>query len=83
MIETVLPNAGKSTLINALLGETVLPSNNVPETARITAVRHTPAADGAPPRLTYPSSDGGSPLVVVEGAEAIREVKPTRTPCAS
>jgi hypothetical protein len=62
--------AGKSTLINALLGDTLLPSNNVPETARITAVHHCADAS-APPLLSYPSPDGEA--VKVQGAAAIRE----------
>ena len=32
--------AGKSTVLNALIGSRVLPTSNVPETARITRVRH-------------------------------------------
>lgn len=64
--------AGKSTLINALLSEQLLPSNNVPETSRIVALEHSAAAAaGAPPRLSYAAADG-SP-VSVEGASAIRE----------
>ena len=34
--------AGKSTLLNALIGANCLPANNVPETARITRITHTP-----------------------------------------
>ncbi len=33
--------AGKSTLLNALIGANCLPANNVPETARITRITHT------------------------------------------
>ena len=32
--------AGKSTLLNALIGANCLPANNVPETARITRITH-------------------------------------------
>jgi GTPase SAR1 family protein len=39
-----LAKSGKSTLINALLGREVLPSSNVPETARIVRVRHSATA---------------------------------------
>jgi len=35
-----IEHAGKSTLINALCGEDLLPCNNVPETARICKVVH-------------------------------------------
>lgn len=34
--------AGKSTLLNALIGANCLPANNVPETARITRITHSP-----------------------------------------
>ncbi|KAK3275091.1 hypothetical protein CYMTET_16760 [Cymbomonas tetramitiformis] len=40
-----LAKSGKSTLINSLLGDEVLPSSNVPETARICRVVHTNAAE--------------------------------------
>lgn len=36
----------------------VLPSSNVPETARITRIVHTPLQDGEVPQLTYTTSDG-------------------------
>jgi hypothetical protein len=62
--------AGKSTLINALLGDTLMPSNNVPETARITAVHHCTDVS-APPLLSYQSPDGQA--VEVQGSAAIRE----------
>jgi GTPase SAR1 family protein len=50
-----LVKSGKSTLINALLGEEFLPSSNVPETARIVRVRHAASPEG---RLR----DGGAVL---------------------
>jgi hypothetical protein len=66
-----LAKAGKSTLINALLSEQLLPSNNVPETSRIVALEHSAAtAGGAQPRLSY-AADGAT--VCIEGAPAIRE----------
>jgi GTPase SAR1 family protein len=37
-----LVKAGKSTLINALLGHDFLPTSNVPETARLVRIRHVP-----------------------------------------
>ncbi|EFN57538.1 hypothetical protein CHLNCDRAFT_143157 [Chlorella variabilis] len=64
-----LAKSGKSTLVNAVLGSAVLPSNNVPETARICAIQHTPTAPG--PRLAYQTPDGQT--VQVEGAGGIRE----------
>ena len=36
----------------------VLPSSNVPETARITRIVHTPLQDGEVPQLTYTTSNG-------------------------
>jgi hypothetical protein len=63
------PTAGKSTLLNAILGASILPANNVPETARIIAIHHTP--DAATARLSYPAPDGQT--VVVEGGAAIHE----------
>ncbi|KAK3237427.1 hypothetical protein CYMTET_52497 [Cymbomonas tetramitiformis] len=39
-----LAKSGKSTLINSLLGDDILPSSNVPETARICRVVHANAA---------------------------------------
>lgn len=63
-----LPAAGKSTLLNAILCDSILPSNNVPETARIIAISH---ADVAEPRLSYTGPDGAA--VEVEGAAAIHE----------
>ena len=63
--------AGKSTLINALLSEQLLPSSNVPETSRIVALEHSAAtAAGAPPRLSY-AAHGAT--VSIESAPAIRE----------
>lgn len=43
--------AGKSTLLNAILGQEVLPVNNVPETARICKLRHLPSAACSEPYL--------------------------------
>lgn len=43
--------AGKSTLINAFLGNEVLPVNNVPETARISRITHSPSASCPEPTL--------------------------------
>ncbi|KAI7841857.1 hypothetical protein COHA_004386 [Chlorella ohadii] len=66
-----LAKAGKSTLINALLSEQLLPSSNVPETSRIVALEHSAAtAAGAPPRLSY-AAHGAT--VSIESAPAIRE----------
>ncbi|GMH36648.1 hypothetical protein BSKO_04521 [Bryopsis sp. KO-2023] len=48
-----LTKSGKSTLLNALLGSTCLPTNNVPETARVCAIRH--SAPGSIPQLSEPS----------------------------
>ena len=39
-----MQTAGKSTLLNALIGANCLPANNVPETARIVRVTHAPGA---------------------------------------
>jgi small GTP-binding protein len=57
-----LVKSGKSTLINALLGQELLPSSNVPETARIVRVKH---AAGE----TRLRRDGA---VVARGAEEIQ-----------
>ena len=43
--------AGKSTLLNALTASSCLPSNNVPETARITKLIHTGLQAGEQPWL--------------------------------
>lgn len=53
-----LVKSGKSTLINALLGDQFLPSSNAPETARIVRIRHNPISEG--PTLT----DGGCCVAV-------------------
>jgi GTPase SAR1 family protein len=58
-----LAKAGKSTLINALLGAELLPTSNVPETARIVRVKH--AAEGGSGRLL----DAGA--AVAEGDQAV------------
>lgn len=60
------PAAGKSTLLNALLGAECLPVNNVPETARICRITHDPAA--AEPTLRDPSAGGRT----FRGAAAVR-----------
>lgn len=61
--------SGKSTLLNALLGDAVLPSNNVPETARIVRLQHAPARDS--PRLSFSLPGGG--IARVESAPLVRE----------
>lgn len=61
--------AGKSTLLNALLGDKVLPSSNVTETARIVRLQHAPAR--TLPLLSYPIPGGGR--VQVEGVPLVRE----------
>jgi hypothetical protein len=66
--------AGKSTLLNALLGSMLLPSSNVPETARITRITHTPLAEGQPPRLIYTTATGESREIL--GEYAIRAPLP-------
>ena len=48
--------AGKSTLLNALVGSTLLPSTNVPETARICRILHDSLS--AAPELTYQTQSG-------------------------
>jgi hypothetical protein len=48
--------AGKSTLINAILGNEILPVNNVPETARISRITHSPSADCPEPTLEFKSA---------------------------
>lgn len=58
-----LVKSGKSTLINALLGDQLLPSSNAPETARIVRIRH--RSDLHEPILR----DGDK--LVAEGAAAI------------
>ena len=67
-----MPNAGKSTLLNALLGAICLPSSNVPETARITRIIHTPLEDGKQPELTYQPSGSLDKRTIV-GEYGIRE----------
>ena len=66
-------NTGKSTLLNALLGAICLPSSNVPETARITRIIHTPLKDGKQPELTYQPSTSHEKRTVV-GEYGIREL---------
>lgn len=61
--------SGKSTLLNALLGDLVLPSNNVPETARIVRVQHAP--ERTTPLLSYTAGGGGH--VEIEGAALVRD----------
>ncbi len=56
--------AGKSTVLNALIGSRVLPTSNVPETARITRLRHSKQC--VEPVLA--ASGGGQPIV---GADAV------------
>lgn len=45
--------AGKSTLINAFLGNELLPVNNVPETARICRITHSTTAECPEPILEF------------------------------
>jgi len=61
--------AGKSTLINAICGSKLMPSNNVPETARITSVEH---QSSGPPTLQYTA---GGELIKVEGDDNICEIQ--------
>jgi len=75
--------AGKSTVLNALIGSRVLPTSNVPETARITRLRHSKQC--VEPVLA--TSGGGQPIV---GADAVhahlemlnRQVPSLQSPCA-
>ena len=75
--------AGKSTVLNALIGARVLPTSNVPETARITRLRHSKQC--IEPVLA--ASGGGQPVV---GADAVhahlemlnRQVPPLPRACA-
>jgi hypothetical protein len=60
---------GKSTLINGLMGKKLLPSNNVPETARITSIEHQPP--NQPPALTYQAPDGQT--VTIQGTAQVHE----------
>ncbi len=70
-LSNIFPNfIGKSTVINALIGATILPSNNVPETARIVAVEHTRLDGHQKPFLTYQI---GKDTVKVEGEQEICE----------
>jgi len=65
--------SGKSTLINALVGDELLPMNNVPETARICKVVHCeraqqpymmePASSVAPPHGKRASHSDNSSMV--------------------
>jgi len=52
----------------------LLPSSNVPETARITRITHTPLAEGQPPRLIYTTATGESREIL--GEYAIRAPLP-------
>ena len=56
--------AGKSTVLNALIGSRVLPTSNVPETARITRLRH----DKQCSEPVLASSGGRQPIA---GADAV------------
>ncbi|KAG1654245.1 hypothetical protein FOA52_005800 [Chlamydomonas sp. UWO 241] len=69
-----LTKAGKSTLINALVGREIMPVNNVPETARIVKVVHIPGArEGAEPVMDEPAGRGtGGARTKVVGDAAIR-----------
>ena len=60
-----LVKSGKSTLINALLGDQFLPSSNTPETARIVRIRHSPA-------LSTPTLSDGDECVA-EGVSNIHD----------
>lgn len=60
-----LVKSGKSTLINALLGDQFLPSSNTPETARIVRIRHNPT-------LVAPTLDDGGQCVA-EGVVGIHD----------
>ncbi|GAX72603.1 hypothetical protein CEUSTIGMA_g59.t1 [Chlamydomonas eustigma] len=65
-----LTKSGKSTLINALVGHELMPVNNVPETARICKVVHTPNASAAASVAPVMEEEGGLRHV---GDEAIRQ----------
>ena len=62
--------AGKSTLLNALIGSTLLPSTNVPETARICQIQHSPGLSSQDSTLTYQAVGQAK---IVQGAAGIRE----------
>lgn len=55
-----LKHTGKSTLINAFLANEILPVNNVPETARICRINHTPTASCPEPLLELTAASGPS-----------------------
>jgi Dynamin family len=57
--------AGKSTFLNALCGANCLPSTNVPETARICRLIHTPLQPGQEPVLIDTSQGSNNPSTVV------------------
>ena len=73
VINVTILYAGKSTLLNALLGAICLPSSNVPETARITRIIHTPLKDGKQPQLTYQPSGSHEQRTIV-GEYGIRKL---------
>lgn len=56
-----LAKSGKSTLLNALIGRDLLPSNNVPETARIVRIHHVHDTDGEGPILRETRTSTRSP----------------------
>ena len=59
-------STGKSTLLNALIGARILPTSNVPETARIARLQHAPEC--MEPVLA--GTSGGQPII---GAAAVHE----------
>ncbi|KAK9809277.1 hypothetical protein WJX73_000125 [Symbiochloris irregularis] len=58
-----LTKSGKSTLLNSLIGEVILPSTNVPETARISTIQHAHLGPGEHPTLTYTLQDRSTHIV--------------------
>lgn len=64
------PCAGKSTLLNAIMGSNFLPNTNVPETAAIVMVKDDPHA--TEPMIYAAAPDGGE-VVVARGQCAVRE----------
>lgn len=64
-----LAKSGKSTLLNALIGHDMLPSNNVPETARIVRILHDPSA---PSPVLQETANGAPQQQRTVGSLAIR-----------
>lgn len=66
-------NAGKSTFLNSMLGDNLLPVHSEPCTARICQINHKQLADDEQPTLTESDAINGTVSTVATGSSNVLE----------